>query len=249
MKKIIKEIQDKNILVSDLLRRAKVIATKLNQEDTIKWINLELDGYGEGDDIPSYRKLSGKVKFYNPYYGWQPVIFSNSEHEEKISNRFIKQGVGQIEELLNNKTQEYSISYPASVAKEILLGSPFQTDVSLFIDRSSLVGELDKVRNLLLDWAVGLESKGIETEGEEFSSEQKREAQIIQPKYQIGVIEQLHGNIGEFNEQKEGGEVMIPKQSLLSKFFWYVLVAFLVVVSGNICSAIILKFLNISEGN
>ena len=156
MKKLIEQIQDRNIAVSDLLRNAKIIAIKLNQEKILKWINLELDGYGEDNhDYPPYRKLSGKAKFYNPYYqSWLPVVITNPDQEKILLNMCTNQGIEQIEELLKSEAQEYLMPYSVSVAKIILEGSPFQTEVALVVGRPSLIGILNKVRNLLLDWAI-----------------------------------------------------------------------------------------------
>ena len=42
---------DQNINVSSLLRTAKVVATKLDLQDALVWINRELDGYLEPPQI------------------------------------------------------------------------------------------------------------------------------------------------------------------------------------------------------
>ena len=58
---------DTNVKVSELLRKAYVVATKLNIPDFKNWIQKELNGYGfDKDEIPNYRLLTGEIKYYNP---------------------------------------------------------------------------------------------------------------------------------------------------------------------------------------
>lgn len=159
---LIDEIQDKNIPVSNLLRKAKVLVSKLDQVDFLKWVDLELGGYEDDDVYPDYRKLSGKVYFWHPYSGWRPVFLGESEWERAIASRHTNQSISEIEELLRSNLINYEMSLPASVAAEIMSGTPLpQTYVSLFIDSTALVGILNAVRNSLLDWALKLEREGI----------------------------------------------------------------------------------------
>jgi hypothetical protein len=66
---------DRNVPVEDLLRRAKVVATKLESHQFLSWIDREMKGYGPDDPVPEYRELSGIVEAWNPYHGWQAVIW------------------------------------------------------------------------------------------------------------------------------------------------------------------------------
>ncbi|WP_257233996.1 MULTISPECIES: AbiTii domain-containing protein [unclassified Acinetobacter] len=56
---LLREIQNdavnSNIKVSDLLRRCKVLAYRLGNEDFKTWVDSELNGYESLDGIPSYR--------------------------------------------------------------------------------------------------------------------------------------------------------------------------------------------------
>ncbi len=56
MKPIVLELQkdslDQNVRVPDLLRKALVVAKKLKITEFEKWINNELNGYSESDEIP-----------------------------------------------------------------------------------------------------------------------------------------------------------------------------------------------------
>ncbi len=158
MKKIdefIKKIQDESVPLSILLKITKTLIDELDQTDVPLWITLELEGYKKHDKCPDYRKLRGQMKGWNPYYGWVPVIHKNTEIEKKLCTRSTSQSVREIEELLADKSSSYEMPYPASVADQVLEGD-FKTKLSLFTDRSSLVGILEAVRNRLLDWAINM---------------------------------------------------------------------------------------------
>lgn len=171
MNNLIKDIVDNNILVSNLLRKVKVLLAKLNQPEFLEWVNKELNGYGEKDKYPDYRKLSGEVKFWNPQLGWCPVLFHDSKMEKQISTRNIKQSVVELEELLSDNSVSYEMPYSASAAKTIMKGAPLQTKVSLFISRTEPKRVLDAVRNSLLDWILKLEKEDINLEEKNTGSE------------------------------------------------------------------------------
>jgi AbiTii len=56
--------------VSELLQKAKVVAFKLDQQDALKWIELELSGYKES--IPEFRVHKAIPEYFNPWRGWIP---------------------------------------------------------------------------------------------------------------------------------------------------------------------------------
>ena len=159
MNTLLNDIQDKNVPVSDLLRRAKVLATKSEQADFLKWIDLELNGYEKGSVFPEYRDVSGEAMALNPYRGWLPVLFKTSEIERNVSHCPTTQSVCEIEELLRNYTGKYEIPFQASTAAQILSGSPYKTKVSLFLGSTELVKILSAVRDTLLDWALKMEKE------------------------------------------------------------------------------------------
>lgn len=234
----IEKVQDENIPVSKLLITAKLLAGDLGQTDILKWLNLEISGYHNDDSYPEYRSMNGQMKAWNPYHGWVPVIHPSTEIEKKFCTRNASQSIREVEELLSDKSDSYEMPYPASFAEQILKGE-YKTKLSMFISRTSLLGILNSVRNKLLDWAVELKNKGVLGEEEKFTEQEKKEAQIVESKFSIGNIENFHGNVGEKGEYN--GKILTPTESFWSKAFWYIFVALVVVVVGNIASALILN--------
>lgn len=180
MSSVIVELQrealDKNIRVSDLLRKALVVARKLKLTEFQEWIDKELNGYK--DEVPDYRILTGKVRAWNPYNGWIPVIFDDPREAEVLSKRAHGQSVAELEELVQRSGSGTSLHmpFPEDIRRKLCQGFGFQTDISLFVDHISLVRTLDAVRNIILNWALKLEEKGVLGEGLAFSENEKKAA-------------------------------------------------------------------------
>jgi hypothetical protein len=83
MSSVVLELQrdalDKNVGVSDLLRKALVVARKLSLHDFQAWVENELNGYRDTFNIPDYREMHGQVRGFNPYRGWLPIMFNSKE--------------------------------------------------------------------------------------------------------------------------------------------------------------------------
>lgn len=161
---------DKNVRVSDLLRKALVVARKLRLSEFQDWIERELNGYSK--DVPDYRKVRGDIKAWNPYHGWQPVHFDNAKLAKSLSTRSSGQSIGEIEDLVGGAepSSEFHMPFPPETDKQLRESIDFNTQISLFIGRSSLVKTLEVVRNIVLNWALKLEEDGILGEGLSFSS-------------------------------------------------------------------------------
>jgi hypothetical protein len=63
MANIIAQIQkdtlDHKIAVSTLLRKVKLTAAKLGLPQIENWVDKELKGYGQSDELPRYREIQG----------------------------------------------------------------------------------------------------------------------------------------------------------------------------------------------
>ena len=46
------------VSVADLLRKAKAVAIKLNQNELVGWLESEMSGYALGATLPEYRLLA-----------------------------------------------------------------------------------------------------------------------------------------------------------------------------------------------
>lgn len=82
MNSIVLELQrdalNPSISVLILLRKAYVVARKLNIRQFQEWIELELNGY-KGHPIPEYRVVRGQLRAWNPYHGWHQIVTDDQD--------------------------------------------------------------------------------------------------------------------------------------------------------------------------
>jgi len=165
---------DKNVSVSELLRKALVVARKLKLSELQKWIENELNGYK--DEVPDYRVASGQIRGWNPYNGWIPLIFEDPKEAEALSKRACGQSIAEIEDLLRGGNSTLHMPYPQHIQRKLSKGFGYETEVSLFVGRGAIVRIIDAVRDVVLNWALELEDQGVLGEGLSFSDTEKEAA-------------------------------------------------------------------------
>jgi len=185
MSSLVLELQQETLnsqsRITDILRKALVVSNKLGIDDLTSWAKNELAGYEKGADIPSYRKVKGRLMAHNPYHGWIPVIMEDSSSAKSLSERPIGQPISELEALCIDKDKGGLLTIP--LAHELLMELFGDTEEfrlgmipTLVVGRSSLNGVLDAVRNEILNWSLDLEKNGILGEGMTFSKEEIQRA-------------------------------------------------------------------------
>jgi len=156
---------DKRVAVSDLLRRAKLTATRLTQKLTVDWIESELSGYYKNpSDIPGYRKIRTELRGLNPVHGWTPIVIEDPKTAERLSTRPIDQPIGELESILSApEASEFRVTIHDKVQKSLSESiadtaglTLYRPEVAAFISRSSVAGMVDAVRNRVFDWSLAL---------------------------------------------------------------------------------------------
>jgi len=182
MSSVVLELQqealNRNVRVSDLLRKALVVAKKLNLQEFQDWIEKELNGYGNTEDIPDYRRISGQIRAWNPYHGWIPLIFEDAKEGELLSHRKSRQAIAELENLVDRseKGSSLHVPFPQELQRRLSEVIEFETEISLFADCSGIARIIDSVRTIILNWALKLEEDGILGEGLSFSSQEQNAA-------------------------------------------------------------------------
>lgn len=182
MASIVLELQrdalNRTVPVSDLLRKALVVARKLGLTEMQQWLELELNGYGASEQCPQYREVTGRVMGWNPYRGWIPVGFDDAEEQRRLSARKCGQSIAELESLVNDATKGagYHMPFPVDQTLRLSSGMSLRTQLSLFTQKAALVGIIDAVRNSVLDWALKLEEGGVLGEGLTFSETERAAA-------------------------------------------------------------------------
>lgn len=174
-----REALDSSILATDLLRKALVVARKLGIEAFKLWVESELTGYDKGLEIPIYRIISGQIKVWNPYHGWQDFFINDPEAADILSRLPNGQPIGEIENLIkrSDKNSSFHMSYPKKTEAQLMDSMEYPPlKPALLIDGSRLSGIIEAVRNIVLNWTLKLEEDGILGEGMTFSKEEKQVA-------------------------------------------------------------------------
>jgi hypothetical protein len=241
LKEIRDEASETGVKVSILLKKTKILASELEQEGFVKWIDKELNGYSKDDKVPEYRIVKGTPQGFNPYRGWIPYIHTDPKSQEIISERGIGQPVAELESLLDSRGSSFEVKFPANIEKTLRKGVQMDVDLRLFIDKSEVVGILEHLRNAVLDWSIKLKKEGVSDGASEFTKKEIHEAERVEPQYQIQHIENFQGNLGGSNNRASGAGVLIPRETFWTKFIWYGVVALGVLILGNILSALLLK--------
>jgi hypothetical protein len=125
--------------VSDLLRKALMVAAKLELADIPEWLDKELSGYAACDQLPAHRILHGRM-MAQTFQGWIPVQFPTNSSEETFTRRPIAGPVAEIEALMTTGDGELRSGFPAEAHQ--ILQKMFQrtTQFCLVLDRPSFQG-------------------------------------------------------------------------------------------------------------
>ena len=187
-----------DVPLTDLLRKALVVARKLKLNDFQQWCDGELNGF-KSENAPSYRRIVGQVKGYDHFHGrWIPfVVPDDAEAEKAMTQKQILSKVSEIESIVADATPDKVISIPlaGSVQTALMEGfnSPFVP--KFVLPKNALCGILDTVRNTVLEWSLKLEEDGIIGDGMSFSKQEKEiataKASELSPQI---VINNFNGN-------------------------------------------------------
>lgn len=164
--------------ITNLLRKAYVVARKLKVVDFEEWINCELNGYQcELSEIPSYRKLSGDLRGWNPYNGWIPIIVDDEKIADMVHNRTYTAPISGLESILSNGGKVFGLPFGNENRKQLSEWIDYDTNFMTRFGRSQGVSLIEAVRTAVLEWSLKLEEEGILGEEMRFTEDEKVKAQ------------------------------------------------------------------------
>ena len=176
MSKIVIELQQEALKsdfdIMSLLRKAYLVAKKLKLQEFEEWINNELNGYGDKEEIPEYRLLRGEIKAWNPYHGWIPVILTNEN--ENITTHMAADSIANLLNVYENSTKKRAIlQFGAGLNNLLSQSVNYNTKFALEIGTNQIYNIIERVRNIILDWSITLEENGILGDGLQFNEVEK----------------------------------------------------------------------------
>jgi len=196
------EALNPDISVSNLLRKAKLVAVKLDLRDFLDWIKDELNGYNvkSQEELPPYRIVGGEAKAWNPFRGWMPLLFEDPQEASLLSKRGVGSPIAELESIDKSSVRgNLFIDFSPEAKRAITKAIEYETDIKFMVGRNSIAGILDAVRNIILDWSLKLEKEGILGEGLTFSQEEREKAHELHITYNIGPINKFAGIIGKMS--------------------------------------------------
>lgn len=166
--------------ISTLLRKAYVVARKLEIKEFEEWANNELNGYENIEDVPEYRTIYGEIKAWNKYHGWMPVDIEDSTNLDFLNKRQISNSVSSIESILEDATSSsIKFNLPLDIKNILLQGTGYVAEFAFVCPKSKMKKVLDSVRNIILKWTLDLEQKGVLGANMSFSEKEKIRANDI----------------------------------------------------------------------
>lgn len=175
---LLREIQsdavDKNVDISVLLRKCKILAARLGNEEFKLWVERELNGYTSKEDVPDYRIL--KVESYGYFAGIAGSALKNApippsyisgiskEWKKFISTHYLMEPISSYTSLTKNRSggDVLKIDWPADLIAYV--GDKIYEHMNCMsawkiISCSSIFSLLDTVRNRILSFALEIEAE------------------------------------------------------------------------------------------
>lgn len=171
---LLREIQDSAIDskadLASLLRKCKVLAARLGSAEFRAWVDSELSGYQNVEDLPDYRILhvNSKGHFAGPFNSGInnadiPLFCIPEEYRVTISRSNIMEPVASIEALVASSDggtchEPWSPNFVAMVGRNIYQNMNCMQAWKV-IPITALIGALDEIRNRILNFVIEIESE------------------------------------------------------------------------------------------
>ena len=204
-----KNALDNSVNISDLLKKAFVVAKKLKIKEFEKWINDEMNGYIDIDNVPKYRYVFGKLKAFDPYRGWIPSYIKDNEFERKVRSKKMTSSINKLEYLINDDESNIVMTFNGEVNSIFVEMFEFETEYALFIDKGQVKNILEAVRMIILNWALELEADGVLGEKMIFTKEEKEIAT-----YKNYTVNNFYGNFekSQIQQNTDNSNITIDKE-------------------------------------
>lgn len=176
---LLREIQNlascssKDIDLSSLLRKCKILSARLNHHEFKVWVEKELNGYESDEELPSYRimKVMSKGHFSGAFgRGLRnaniPTYIVDKEYREYIEHAYLTLGIGGLESLISNS--------PDGIIRQVwapellsIWGEKFYEDMYCIeawkvIPVATIENILNIVRNKILSFVLEIEAENPE---------------------------------------------------------------------------------------
>lgn len=151
----------------DLLRRCKVLAARLKNKEFATWVEKELNGYQEEDELPSYRVVEtphSKGDFSGPWGSGlknAPLPLHNLDPEirRRLMQHEFRQGVGEIQKIA--ATKNITMQWPSeliALTQRDFISNMALMSARIYIPVGAMDGILDTIRTRVLDFVLAIQA-------------------------------------------------------------------------------------------
>jgi hypothetical protein len=142
-----KHIIENKKSITEILREAIFIASKLKLNDFKDWISSELKGYISIQYIPNYRILQGELKLNNPYKGWIPILTESGNLTDTLH---LTQPISELEHLLNKSEDSILYASPSVKMQQLVNNeSEYDFECKAILHITQIIGIIDQVKTKL----------------------------------------------------------------------------------------------------
>lgn len=158
--------------LSDLLRRCRILASRLGHEPFKQWVGHELNGYPDDAVVPIYRgPFWGQLKADVRGVGgggannvMVPTTNIPAEVRDEVLTMTFSQSVGMLEGLITDAQREGESFVSRPYSAELAAATPVWRDhqtmaMRLEVPVASVIGVLDAVRTRALEFTLEIEAE------------------------------------------------------------------------------------------
>lgn len=169
VQEIIDILSGANPRLEDALVKTKVLLHRLGQKGYVDWVNRELNGYSENDEVPPYRTIPSSVKITATdgfTRRWNDMPASTSHLDEKIrlwlEESKLRQSISSLESLARSEGDTFSWDIPPNLWGQ--LAKPLNKGIHIeyarcVMSKAQLQGVITQIRSRLLDFLLELDAK------------------------------------------------------------------------------------------
>jgi hypothetical protein len=164
------DLVSRDILLSVVLRKARILAESFDDADFTAWVKFEMNGYPPGStEVPEYRVLNvPSIGHFAGAFGSGmrnvnlPSLNLPKSVQEFMRKTILYEGVTGLEALLSSESDTLAIKWPANlvvICQEKFYESRNLIDAQKCISKSMISQILESIRSRLLEFVLSLRKK------------------------------------------------------------------------------------------
>ncbi len=151
-----------------ILRKCRIFAARLMNQEFINWVQSELDGYNPDEELPDYRVISCNSygNFSGPYGSGLtnvpiPILSIPEEYRDYVSEVRFRQGISALNSMIEKDAGSLKFAWPPNLLP--IVGSEIYERMVLLnawfsLDKFKIISIVETVRNRILNFALEIES-------------------------------------------------------------------------------------------